>query len=445
MNEINANYYQAVQSYLHRPALISDPKRSNIFLFDSTVQSDIHKFTDSGELDRYISSTSKPSTRIISISSRISTQPLGITETSVRTLINAYDIHHSFLDRLLSFGDKPRCSDAGHGGLVMQRREHGAYDVHYLFAYPEAYDNGQSVAWTTRQTCVFHRFDPSGNENLWIFLHAGPRTKLQTAIEADISSGAFPSETSWCSFHLLALATYLWNWRWYIRHLGDGIERIVEMALTLNDADLQSVNQSSALNLLKPQYLEDNLAPVKSQVDVALQVVRKLGELNSSLYSQGFIKEPELWKIDNVLAHHRVSLEGSISSVTALERKIRGISQLLAVALNLRNQSVTIEINNRSLDMNRESVDDNATVRVVTLVTLTYLPASFVSTLLGMNLFDFNDPNGKMNFTVSPQFWIFVVIAVPLTALTLGFWYFMMRRRLKNRKQSDCGGNTKFE
>lgn len=51
----------------------------------------------------------------------------------------------------------------------------------------------------------------------------------------------------------------------------------------------------------------------------------------------------------------------------------------LAVALNLRNQSVTIEINNRSLDMNRESVDDNATVRVVTLVTLTYLPASFVS------------------------------------------------------------------
>ena len=51
----------------------------------------------------------------------------------------------------------------------------------------------------------------------------------------------------------------------------------------------------------------------------------------------------------------------------------------LAVALNLRNQSVTIEINNRSLDMSRESVDDNATVRVVTLVTLTYLPASFVS------------------------------------------------------------------
>ncbi|PKY00575.1 hypothetical protein P168DRAFT_69791 [Aspergillus campestris IBT 28561] len=443
MDEINMSYYQAVQPYLHRPALVSNPKKSNISLFDSTVPSKIQTFTDSEEFDKYISTTPKPTTRIISISSRISTQPLGITETSLRTLINAYTIHHSYLDRVLSFGDKPRCSDAGHGGLIVQRREHGSYDSHYLFAYPEGYNNGQSVAWTTRQTCVFHRFDPSGNENLWIFLHAGPRTKLQTTIEADISSGVFSSETSWCSFHLLALATYLWNWRWYIRYLGDGIERIVEMALTLNDADLQSVNQSSPLNLLKPQYLEDNLAPVKAQVGVALQIVRRLGELNAQLYSNGLIKESQLLAIDNVLEHHRVSLEGHLDSVTALERKVRGISQLLAVALNLRNQSVTIEINNRSLDMNRESVDDNATVRVVTLVTLTYLPASFVSTLLGMNLFNFNDPNGNTKFTISPQFWIFVVIAMPLTALTLGFWYFMMRRRLRKRKYSDCEGDIK--
>ena len=65
MNEINANYYQAVQPYLHRPALVSNSKKSNIFLFDSTVQSDIHRFTDSEELDRYISSTPKPPTRIM--------------------------------------------------------------------------------------------------------------------------------------------------------------------------------------------------------------------------------------------------------------------------------------------------------------------------------------------------------------------------------------------
>jgi hypothetical protein len=47
---------------------------------------------------------------------------------------------------------------------------------------------------------------------------------------------------------------------------------------------------------------------------------------------------------------------------------------------------VTIDINNKMLELNNKlvkltnkSLDENATVRIVTLVTLIYLPASFVS------------------------------------------------------------------
>lgn len=50
------------------------------------------------------------------------------------------------------------------------------------------------------------------------------------------------------------------------------------------------------------------------------------------------------------------------------------------------NQTVTIDINNKMLDLNNkllkltdESLDGNTTVRIVNLVTLIYLPASFVS------------------------------------------------------------------
>lgn len=47
-----------------------------------------------------------------------------------------------------------------------------------------------------------------------------------------------------------------------------------------------------------------------------------------------------------------------------------------------------------------------------------------------MNLFSFDGPK----FTVSKEFWIFVVLAVPLTLLTLGSWYMFTRRRLLRRK-----------
>lgn len=107
-------------------------------------------------------------------------------------------------------------------------------------------------------------------------------------------------------------------------------------------------------------------------------------------------------------------------------------------------------INNKMLKLTNETFDDNATVRVVTVVTLIYLPASFVSvsmaaaswtarltrgqTVLGMNLFSFHDGKGTQNFTISKQFWIFVVLAVPLTLLTLGSWFIFTRRRVLRRK-----------
>jgi hypothetical protein len=49
-----------------------------------------------------------------------------------------------------------------------------------------------------------------------------------------------------------------------------------------------------------------------------------------------------------------------------------------------------------------------------------------------MNLFDFNGEDGSLQ--ASPQFWIFVVTAVPLTMLTVGAWYLYKTRHNKLRK-----------
>lgn len=51
----------------------------------------------------------------------------------------------------------------------------------------------------------------------------------------------------------------------------------------------------------------------------------------------------------------------------------------LGVALSLRIQATALGINNNMLSLTQDTVDDSATVRVVTVVTLVYLPASFVA------------------------------------------------------------------
>jgi Mg2+ and Co2+ transporter CorA len=50
--------------------------------------------------------------------------------------------------------------------------------------------------------------------------------------------------------------------------------------------------------------------------------------------------------------------------------------------LELKNQKELAKINNNLLSLQRESVDDNETVKVITVLTLIYLPGSFVAVSL---------------------------------------------------------------
>lgn len=142
--------------------------------------------------------------------------------------MSQYDIDSSFFDLVVSFGDKPQSSDAGHGGMNVKQGENGAYDMQYLFTYAEDDNKGRgTVPWRIRQVCVFHRYDPSNSGNLWILLHATPQSKLQRQIEQTLSTSPAALLGEWSSIHLLVLSTYLNGWRWCIRNLGDEIEKTV--------------------------------------------------------------------------------------------------------------------------------------------------------------------------------------------------------------------------
>jgi hypothetical protein len=134
------------------------------------------------------------------------------------------------------------------------------------------------------------------------------------------------------------------------------------------------------------------------------------------------------------------------------------------VALNLKSQSTAVKINRNIWSLTKDTVDDSATVRLVTIVTLIYLPASFVAvclytlwssgsaltdwgqSFLGMNLFTFQTSDGS-GFQISKQFWVFFLMTVPLTLITVGSWAIMARKRKKQKlldreKQTLDGGGA---
>ncbi|PLB46429.1 hypothetical protein P170DRAFT_438224 [Aspergillus steynii IBT 23096] len=428
--QLEPGHYDTVRPYQRYPTFVSSPDQSSIYVFDADTGREPHVFTNSERFEEHLSTTKKPRNRVVSICSVNSMRPLRVTFNAIRQLINQYEIGPAFLDLALSFGDKPQSSNAGHGGMTVIHRDDGSYDIQYLFTYAEDYNVNGRTSWTIRQVCVFHRYDPSGSENLWILLHAKSNSKLQQHVEAAMRTQPGILLSDWFSMHSLILSTYLPSWRWCIAKLGQEIETTVDAALTFDSSDTDD-SKKSLLGLLKPQYLGDKLLPLSSRLGVALDIVQRLEEFNTELNSKSITSAGNFQHVTDETKYQKAVLQGYLNSISVLEKKVQGISDLLAVSLNLNYQAVTVEINNKMLKLTNAAIHDNATVKVVTLVTLIYLPASFVSTLLGMNLFDFDGGNDGGEFTISRQFWIFVIVAVPLTLLTLASWYLITQRRLR--------------
>ncbi|THC92711.1 hypothetical protein EYZ11_007818 [Aspergillus tanneri] len=379
--QLEAGDYDAILPHLRYPTFLTRPEQSNIYVYDSGSSIEHHVFTNSDMFEGHILTRPKPETRIV--------------------------IGPAFFDLLLAFGDKPQSSGAGHGGMTVTHRGDGSYGK-------LSSDNkwARPMDYPTNIPC----------------------SKVQQHLEAAIREQRDELFSDWFALHSVVLSSYLGNWRWCIGKLGEEVEKSVDTALTFDPADTED-NKRNLISLLKPQYLGDKLLPLSSRLGVALDIVQKLKNVNTNIYSRRLTSDTSSKHAADELEYYTTVLQGYLGSISVLEKKVQGVSDLLAVSLNVNYQAVAVEINNKMLKLTDAAFDDNATVKVVTLVTLIYLPASFVSTLLGMNLFEFDGGNGR-GFTISGQFWIFVVIAVPLTLLTLAAWYLIIRRRSRLRAKS---------
>src|ERR1700761_7306430 len=71
----------------------------------------------------------------------------------------------------------------------------------------------------------------------------------------------------------------------------------------------------------------------------------------------------------------------------------------------------------------RASRSDSNTMKAITILTMVFLPATFVCSLFSMGFFDFGATDGELGqhgLRVAGQFWIYFAVTVPLTVVVLG-------------------------
>ncbi|KAJ6132704.1 hypothetical protein N7471_007919 [Penicillium samsonianum] len=404
-------------------------------------------FNDNSLFQEHILTTPLPKLRIISIHSKSSITPLQISRDALQALKNTYKIGDELWDLTSTFGDKPMSAAVGEGAMKVQSGENGIQDLSYRLSFPTPVGVQN---WTMRQMAVFHQHDPTGLQNLWIFFHVGRNTPMQKEIEqyASLSQQGLRSDHAWLTLHSSVFLSCLHNWRSYVNSLGHDVDRHTDKAL---DFILRNIDHfltaGGDSNLTAIHNTRDLLLPTSYRLRVILDTLTKLGHLSSVLSSQHNGADNGFQKLVTCVAYHKDRLEGCVVGVEVLKEKVKDILNMTTLGLDFRMTHQMLDLNNRMVELNDRMLSaneqllqlgnnnfvDNATVKVVTILTLIYLPASLVSSIFGMNLFKFDDGTTD-EFRISKEFWIYIVATIILAIITISIWYLWTHKEQVRRR-----------
>jgi hypothetical protein len=217
----------------------------------------------------------------------------------------------------------------------------------------------------------------------------------------------------------------------------------------------------NANTLTRVRFIEGRLLPLRPIFRSFDETFTGLSNLNDDLLARQRITQTSRTEIKLAIQNLARQNAAYARNTQFLLDKIGSIAQSLSDLLALKNQHVAQDQNNHLFRMGRIShlmtdlmVRDSATIRVITIATLAFLPSTFVAvsfvrlrytfrpkanssnaqTLFGSQLF-YLTPTHTLE--VSPHIWIFFAISIPLTIVTMAWWLSKKRNYENKISESD--------
>jgi Mg2+ and Co2+ transporter CorA len=188
----------------------------------------------------------------------------------------------------------------------------------------------------------------------------------------------------------------------------------IEKELRVNHESLTAVRTTENRCLV--------LQPIFRSLDRTFEV---LHQANAALSECGAVQPAELQAMKRLLDNYSGTINSYGQAAWSLQSRTSRIAAHITDTLSFKDAYIA----KRQTEF---MLRDSTTVRVITVVTLIYLPATFTATLLGMNSFFEMDDNRRI--VVSPQFWIYIVCAVPLTVATLSYWWYFQKAKQRGER-----------
>jgi len=103
----------------------------------------------------------------------------------------------------------------------------------------------------------------------------------------------------------------------------------------------------------------------------------------------------------------------------------------MALSAQLSWSQIGYQDTQANLKIASDTRKDSSRMRSIAFLTMVFLPATFISSLFSTTFFDFRAED--IHGIISPYFWVYPVVTIAITALVMGTWILLTKRRRQKR------------
>ncbi|KAM0343276.1 hypothetical protein ACHAPU_008726 [Fusarium lateritium] len=164
------------------------------------------------------------------------------------------------------------------------------------------------------------------------------------------------------------------------------------------------------------------LAPAAEEQDEAERKHRKeIEKLHRSMMSR--------------LDFYKVKLKGLENYIHTTLERLKVQREALYNIISQREARLNLEIAGEQRRIAHASKRDSTAMKTLSLMGALFLPGTYLASVFSMTFFDFGQDADPV---ISVELWVYFAITVPVTALIVGCWMFIDKRRQEQHKKDDA-------
>ncbi|KIW68634.1 hypothetical protein PV04_04568 [Phialophora macrospora] len=378
--------------------------------------------------------------KLIFIRQRNSISPLSINRQLLMHLVGVCNISQRLLDFIICFG--PKCGETGlapplawvssHRPLSQSTKTITPWECAYIVRFPELNHRSLASPWSTRQFLVYQQLPRTQLSPSFIF--AGIGRSAEDALRDHLARQNDIQSLYWWELHLVLLTTGVSAWRPYLAYLAGKVDRQAERAVLVDlDWDSAETTQLEERQYLK--QLDDILDEALLSLDHLIGTIQKIYE-NITIGDTLGLSHHQL--INHACQENIENLRHCRAQARALQNKVKSACDLVSDILDLSNSNalklLAVESARETAVMHQltqKATHDAAAVKVLTVLTLIYLPATVISNFFSTAFVNTaTRPDGSFLLVVASNWWIFVAGTLPLTGITIYIWWFYVQKEI---------------